>query len=145
MVRFQTRALASRDPRVGRSSPIVVRDSVFVTTIDPSSGSRSVVRVDRNTGAVVWNKAVLTAPIENQHKFNTSASATPASDGKLIFSVFVDDQKLTVVAQDWNGNVVWQTSPGTFFSKHGFAASPYGVPEGLIINGIKMAMHSLFS
>jgi outer membrane protein assembly factor BamB len=58
-----------------------------------------------------------------------------ASDGKLIFSVFVDDQKLTVVAQDWNGNVVWQASPGTFFSKHGFAASPVLCPDGLIVNG----------
>lgn len=120
---------------VGRSSPIVVGDSVFVTAFDTTSQSRQLFRVDKESGKVVWATTVHTAPSENQHKFNTSASATPASDGKLVFTVFVDDKQLVVAATDWKGEVVWKKFLGTYFSRHGFAASPVLCDEGLIING----------
>src|SRR5437868_5824172 len=45
-------------PGVGHSSPIVWDDSVFVTTaIETASPSqRLLLRLDRNTGKVIWSK-----------------------------------------------------------------------------------------
>ena len=122
-------------PGDGRSSPIVSKDSVFVTTSLPKTQSRRLIRLDRDTGDIVWNVEVHSGPIEKQHKFNTSASSTPASDGKQIYCVFVDDQKMIVSAIDWDGKNVWTISPGSFYASHGFAASPVLCDDGILING----------
>jgi outer membrane protein assembly factor BamB len=42
---------------------------------------------------------------------------------------------LVVAAVDREGQVVWKQSPGAYFSKHGFAASPVLCENGLLING----------
>ena len=122
-------------PGDGRSSPIVAGDSVFVTTSIAQSQSRRLLRIDRQTGGVLWNSELHIGPTEQQHKFNTSASSTPATDGMRIYCTFVDDEKMIVVAVDWHGDVVWKVSPGSFLSKHGFAASPVVCDEGVLVNG----------
>lgn len=122
-------------PGMGLSSPIVVGDSVFLTSVVPAEQARFLVRIDKVTGKVVWSTLVHAGPIENQHKFNNSASSTPASDGNLVFCTFVDDEKLVVAGVDFDGSVRWKVSPGNFFSKHGFAASPIVCDEGVVVNG----------
>ena len=122
-------------PGNGRSSPIVCRDSVFVTTMVPDSLSRQLVRIDRESGEIVWNVEVHRGPIEKQHRQNTSASSTPATDGKRIYCAFVDDEKMVVSAVDWDGKTVWSISPGNFFALHGFAASPVLCGNGVLVNG----------
>ena len=122
-------------PGDGRSSPIVAGDSVFVTTSIAQSQSRRLLRIDRKTGEIQWNSELHIGPTEQQHKFNTSASSTPATDGMRIYCTFVDDEKMIVVAVDWHGDIVWKVSPGSFLSKHGFAASPVVCDEGVLVNG----------
>lgn len=122
-------------PGDGRSSPIVAGDSVFVTTSIAQSQSRRLLRIDRKTGEIQWNSELHIGPTEQQHKFNTSASSTPATDGMRIYCTFVDDEKMIVVAVDWHGDIVWKVSPGSFLSKHGFAASPVICDEGVLVNG----------
>jgi outer membrane protein assembly factor BamB len=122
-------------PGDGRSSPIVCRDSVFVATWLPDTLSRRLIRLDRNSGAIVWDVDVHSGPIEKQHKFNTSASSTPATDGNRIYCVFVDDEKMVVSAIDWDGKTVWSVSPGSFYASHGFAASPVLCDGGVLVNG----------
>lgn len=122
-------------PGQGRSSPIVCGDAVFVTTVMPDSQSRRLLKLNRASGVVEWNQELLIGPREQQHRFNTSASSTPATDGALIYCVAVDDQRMYVVACDYEGKMHWRASPGTFESKHGFAASPLLFEETIIVNG----------
>ncbi|MFN7732229.1 MAG: PQQ-binding-like beta-propeller repeat protein [Pirellula sp.] len=122
-------------PGRGLSSPIVVGNAVYLTASLEASGERVLIRINALDGNMVWQTVVHAGKPENQHKFNTSASSTPVSDGKHIFCVFVDDEKMVVAAVDRDGQVVWKQSPGAYFSKHGFAASPVLCPFGLLING----------
>jgi outer membrane protein assembly factor BamB len=122
-------------PGVGRSSPIVTEGRVFVTTGIPDDRSRRVVCINRADGSVLWNVAVFAGPEGTMHRFNTTASSTPASDGETVFAVFNDDQGLHVIALDFTGRIVWSKRVGTFYSNHGFAASPVLYEDGVIVNG----------
>lgn len=122
-------------PGQGLSSPIVSADAVFVTCVVPETQSRHLLELEKSTGKILWNTLVHTGPIENQHKFNTSASSTPASDGQQVYCTFVDDEKLVVAAIDFHGVTRWKITPGSYFSKHGFAASPIVCEEGVVVNG----------
>lgn len=122
-------------PGDGRSSPIVAGDSVFLTTSIADSQSRRLIRIERESGKLVWNTEIHIGPTEQQHKFNTSASSTPATDGVRIYCTFVDHENMIVAAVDWHGDLIWKTSPGSYLSKHGFAASPILCDEGLLVNG----------
>ncbi len=122
-------------PGVARSSPIVIGDHVFVTTGDVDDQSRRVLACDRATGKLLWNVAVHHGAGGRMHRFNTTASSTPAADNKRVYAVFNDDQGLIVAALDHAGAVVWTVSPGSFVSNHGFAASPVLYGAGVIVNG----------
>ncbi len=122
-------------PGAGRSSPIVVGNRVFVTAGDPIDETRRVICIDESTGKLLWNVVAHQGPAGTMHRFNSTASSTPVSDGKSVFAVFVDDKGLYVVAVDFEGKIVWSKSPGTYFSNHGFAASPVVYGEGVIVNG----------
>ena len=122
-------------PGRGRSSPIVTGDRVFVTTGVEEDQSRRVICIHRADGRILWSKSVHTGPGGKMHQDNTMASSTPATDGERVFAAFVDDQGMKVVALDMDGNLLWNATPGTYFSNHGFAASPVIYGEGVIING----------
>lgn len=122
-------------PGVGRSSPIVSGDRVFVTTGDASDNTRRILSFDRTNGKLLWNVSVHQGPAGKMHRFNTTASSTPATDGQLVFAAFVDDKEMRVVAVDFAGKIAWSKNPGSFFSNHGFAACPVIHGDGVIVNG----------
>lgn len=122
-------------PGVGRSSPIVSGPHVFVTTGVAEDLTRRVLCLDRNSGKVLWNTVVHTGPGGKMHQDNTMASSTPVTDGTSVFCVFVDDYGMTVASLDMQGEIRWKSTPGTFYSNHGFAASPVLAGTGIIING----------
>ncbi len=122
-------------PGVGRSSPIVLGDHVYLTTGDPVDETRCVLAFDRTTGQLLWNVSVHRGPGGKMHRFNTTASSTPAADENRVYAAFVDDQGLRVAALDLTGKIVWNVTPGNFFSNHGFAASPVLYGPGVIVNG----------
>lgn len=122
-------------PGVGRSSPIVLGTRVYLTTGDVADQSRRVMCIDRETGKLLWNVVVHRGPEGQMHRNNTTASSTPAADDRRVYAAFVDDQGLRVAALDHAGNILWTATPGTFFSQHGFAASPVLCRDGVIVNG----------
>ncbi len=122
-------------PGTGRSSPIVWREHVFITVGDETDQSRRVICLDRSTGKVVWNVGVHRGEGGQMHRFNSTASSTPCTDGRHVYAVFNDDQGLHVFAVDFQGRIAWSASPGSFYSNHGFAASPVVYGEGVIVNG----------
>ena len=124
-------------PGVGHSSPIVWEDSVFVTAAieDEKPTRRTLVRIDRNTGAIRWQKTVLETGLEEQHRLNSRASSTPATDGERVYTSFLDGDRMFVAAHDFDGNRVWEKRPGPFSSKHGYSANPVVYKDRLIVNG----------
>ncbi|MGE0758610.1 MAG: PQQ-binding-like beta-propeller repeat protein [Pirellulaceae bacterium] len=119
----------------GRSSPIIWGRRVFLTTSLPTDHTRHVLCLDIATGQVMWDTVVHRGAEGKMHKFNTPASSTPTTDGERVYAIFIDEQGMQVVATDVQGRIVWSKRPGTFYSQHGFAASPVLYRDGLVVNG----------
>jgi outer membrane protein assembly factor BamB len=122
-------------PGIGRSSVVVSGGHAFLTSGTPDDLSRRVLCFDCSTGKLLWNTVVHQGPGGKMHQDNTMASSTPAVDAERIYAVFVDDVGMTVAAIDRAGRIVWKVNPGTFYSNHGFAASPVLHGSGVIVNG----------
>lgn len=143
-------------PGEGHASPIVWKDKVFVVASIAESEERTLLCLDRNTGRLLWSSAVLKAPLESQHRLNSRASSTPATDGERIYTAFLDNSEspetrkanegreirkgevakgtAVVSATDFTGKLVWQVRPGLFSSKHGFSSSPILFEDKVIVN-----------
>jgi outer membrane protein assembly factor BamB len=133
-------------PGKGHSSPIVCGDRVFLTTCIEEDAKRPgdkarrmLLCLDRRDGRVLWQKAVFSAKLEKLHHLNSRASSTPATDGKHVFVTFLDpasdaDARVVVGCYDFDGNRVWQKSPGCFSSRHGLCSSPILYKDTLIVN-----------
>jgi outer membrane protein assembly factor BamB len=122
-------------PGVGHSSPVVWGDHIFVTSCIEEQGKRLLVAVDRPTGKIVWQREVLRAPLERKHNLNSYASSTPVTDGRHVWVSFLQFPNAVVACYDFAGNKVWQHSPGTLLSVHGFCSSPILYKDVLILNG----------
>ncbi len=132
-------------PGPGTSSPIVVGDRVFVTCFigysasggSPSRLERSLICLDRKTGAIKWEekvKAILPEdPAEGFINDHGYASSTPTSDGERVYVFY---GKSGVLAYDLNGKKLWETSVGTGTSqpRWGSGASPILFEDLVIVN-----------
>ena len=118
-------------PGLGHSSPVVWGDRLFVTTAvssrpdtdlrvaspmesaaDMSPHAFKVYALDRKTGAVLWEKTVLTGvPKTKRHPKNSFASPTPATDGKHLVALFGSHG---LFCFDLDGNLLWQQDLGVF-------------------------------
>jgi outer membrane protein assembly factor BamB len=119
----------------GHSSPVVWQDSIFVTSADDATQQRLLYHIDRRSGAVIWVRTVLVAPVEKMHLNNSPATGTPATDGRRVFVGFQDRDQMFVAAYDFAGNRLWEQRPGPFSSSHGFAATPVLYRDVVIMNG----------
>lgn len=135
-------------PGKGVSSPIVVKDRVFVTCYtgygenvnDPGELSnlrRHLLCVERKTGRLLWQRSPPTRFPEDQFEgFITDhgyASCTPVSDGERVFAFF---GKSGVYAFDLNGHLLWQQFVGNESgpTEWGSGASPIVFKDLLIVN-----------
>jgi outer membrane protein assembly factor BamB len=122
-----------KDPGQGHSSPIVWEDALFLTTLVDES--RLLVRIDAHTGAEVWRREVIRAPLERRHAKNSHASATPLTDGERIYTAFLgENHRVWVAAHDFEGRSIWKASPGEHHSMHGFSSTPVRHGELIILN-----------
>ena len=112
------------------SSPIVSGDRVFLTTTTEEGKVCRVICVNRKSGDIQWNKEVHRQELRAKRAQNSYATPTPVTDGKKVYCVFSDG---TVVAVDFQGEVVWKNSEVTFHSLHGLGASPLLVGDQLIM------------
>jgi outer membrane protein assembly factor BamB len=122
-------------PGIGHASPIVWEDRVFVVTCLPDKEQRCLICLDRRTGQTLWQKLVLTSPLEKKHALNSAASSTPVTDGKHVYVSFLDRKAMFMAAYDFQGHQVWAVRPGPFSSVHGYCASPILYRDTVIVNG----------
>ena len=112
------------------SSPIVWGDRVFVSTAKQNGTKCHLICVDRKSGKISWDKEVLDqVPLRKESK-NSYATPTPATDGKRVFAVFGDG---SVVALNFDGEVLWTNREVKFYSRHGLGASPIVYEDVLIM------------
>lgn len=122
-------------PGAGHSSPVIWDDLVFVASAMPEKQARLLLCLDRATGKILWQKTVLTSPLEPIHMLNSYASSTPATDGQRVYVSFLDRDQMYVAAYSLQGDRLWETRPGVFSSKHGFCTNPVPYRDRLIVNG----------
>ena len=124
-------------PGVGHSSPIVWDDAVFLTTCNLESRSRELLRIDRQSGKVLWSRKIAVAPIEPMHRDNTPASATPVTDGQHVYVVFAVDGKLLLAAVNFDGQIVWSNPVGDFEASHGFCTNLVLDDDKIYLSGLQ--------
>jgi len=132
-------------PGQGWSSPVVVEDLVFLTSViseDPIEepkkglyfgGNRGkldsphrwmVYCLDWKTGRILWEKEVHSGvPPESRHLKNTLASETPVTDGERLYAYFGN---LGLYCLDFSGELLWSKSFPPRQTRYGWgtASSP---------------------
>jgi len=118
-------------PGLGHSSPVVWGDTIFVATAvstlpnasfkpglygdgdaseDRSPQKWELLALDKKTGAVRWTRvAVEGVPRDKRHIKSTYASATPATNGRIVVASF---GSMGVHAFDIAGNQLWKVDYG---------------------------------
>ncbi|MFN3242650.1 MAG: PQQ-binding-like beta-propeller repeat protein [Planctomycetota bacterium] len=132
---------AATMPGPGASTPIVLGDRVFVTSVDSARERLVAICLDRKTGEVVWQRDAGSGykPTEQGTRIArgartraTYASPSPVSDGQRVVFFFGNGD---LVAYDFAGEELWrrniQQDYGNFAFNWTFAASPT-YREGLV-------------
>ncbi len=146
-------AWKTRVPGTGHSSPIIWNDQVFLTTAREAEQERILLALDRQSGAIQWQRTVLRCPPETIHRLNSRASGTPATDGERIYVAFLRPEGKLVIAPNvsnerlitpgrvimaaysLDGREIWRKDLGPFVSAHGFNSCPVLFQELVILNG----------
>ena len=143
-------------PGRGLSTPAIWNDHIFLTTAVPvgkklpakysgAPGAHDnsavtqqhefiVIAINRKDGKILWQTKVHKAlPHEGAHVSASLASASPATDGKLVYAFF---GSYGLYALDFDGKIKWQVNLGTMNSKHGHGegSSPTLINNTLIVN-----------
>lgn len=124
-------------PGSGNSSPIVSGGRVYLTAAVPAAGDGSQIdrvclALDFESGEILWQTPVMTAPAEDRHRLNTSAGPTPATDGEIVVVYF----GAVLAALDLAGSIVWKSEidPDYFeYSRYAAASSPVLTADAVII------------
>lgn len=117
-------------PGQGWSSPIVYADRVFLTTATREGRACHVLCVDRQTGAILWDRHVFDQDLKRKESRNSYATPTPAADAERVFAVFGDG---SFVALSHAGDEVWTNRSHSFYGQHGLGTSPIIYQDLLIM------------
>ncbi|HCE42239.1 MAG TPA: hypothetical protein DET40_01660 [Lentisphaeria bacterium] len=150
-------------PGSGRSTPIILKDRVFVLTavptekdLDPEKVKAAeagipefakkgahipkkvmqfvVMALKRSDGSVLWQKTVSEhAPLSGTHADGSWASGSPITDGEMLYAYF---GSYGLYAMTLDGEVKWSKNLGTFKTRANFGegTSPALCGDLLIIN-----------
>jgi hypothetical protein len=131
-------------PGLGHASPIVWQDRIFTVSCLAPDGQRALLCYDRSDGKLLWQKTVITTPLEKKHTLNSFASSTPATDGRNVFVSFLENRSddpqvnrglMVVASYSLDGDEQWIVRPGVFSSTHGYCSCPVLFEDLVIING----------
>jgi len=115
----QNNVLWKADLPIGKSSPVLVGDRIFLTA---SEGDALITMcLSRLNGAIQWRHSVHATRHDPRNSRNHSAAPTPAVSANRVFVFFAD---YGLVAYDFDGTKRWELKLGPFNSQHGVAGSP---------------------
>lgn len=108
---------------LGVSSAIVSGDAVYLTFANADGTKRTLARFNVKTGGEEWTRT-LDFQTHKLHKKNSFATATPATDGERVVTLFADKQSFVVECFDLDGKELWKQDVGGFHGEHGSGGSP---------------------
>ncbi len=106
---------------VGQSSPVNWGDKLFVTGASDDGRERYVFCVGAKDGKMVWEKTIKCAKPEKNHKMNSWATPSCATDGERVVAFF---GPAGIHCFDLDGKKLWSRKLGEFPGVWGVAASP---------------------
>ncbi|MBN1986248.1 MAG: PQQ-binding-like beta-propeller repeat protein [Prolixibacteraceae bacterium] len=115
----------------GVSSPCVWENSVFLTGYEPYDRLLVTYCINKESGAILWEKSVWPDSIEPVHAVGSPAAATPVADGKHVYVYF---GSYGVVCYDFEGNLVWGKKLPIPESDYGSCGSPVVANNILLVN-----------
>jgi outer membrane protein assembly factor BamB len=113
----------------GHSSPVVVRDRIFLTAVDDDR--LLTIALDRGSGKTLWQASTPHQNKEVIHRIGSYAQPTPASDGEVVVSFFGSSGLL---CYDMHGKLLWHLPMGPFNDDYGAGSSPILADDHVIIN-----------
>lgn len=104
---------------------------VFVPNNFLAGLQRVVVCLDLESGEILWERPVFSAPAEQKWELSTYATPTPATDGERLFAYFGHG----LASVDFDGNVQWvRRFPGYSQStRYGAGSSPIVTGDALVV------------
>jgi outer membrane protein assembly factor BamB len=127
-------------PGEGWSSPVVVKDRIYLTAAIPVEGSMpksywlSALCLEAKNGKQVWVKQLIAedgAKSPKIHSKNSHASPTPIVEGQRIYVHF---GHMGTACLDLKGNVIWGNDQLSYEPVHGNGGSPAIVGKALIFS-----------
>lgn len=109
----------------GSSSPVIWKDTLFVTSEDTEKQTVSLLCLDAQSGKQRWEK-ILKVGQYHLHRFNNTAASSPvAAKNLIVLSWFSGEkQKCMLSAFDHSGKELWEIKIGSFKGKHGPTLHP---------------------
>ena len=120
-------------PGKGHSSPVILKDDIWLTTALNKGKSRNVLTIDYKTGKIIRNKTLFAVEKpERCHKGNSYATPTPVLENDRIYITFGSAGTACLSAE--TGEVIWQRTDFkvTYFDV-GAASSPIIYRDKLIM------------
>ena len=114
----------------GHSSPCCVGNHLFLTTYDHATERLKLVCVDRQRGAIHWERSIDATAIEKGHPSFNPASSTPASDGERVVAYF---GSFGLICFNRDGDQLWERRMPLTKSYAGNATSPVIVNDQVIL------------
>ena len=115
----------------GVSSPCIWGNRIFLTAHDKDRSVLETICVDRSNGEILWRHDAPCKEIEKVHEVSSPANATPATDGKRVFSYFAS---FGLLCYDIEGNEQWNLPLPMRPSRFGSGTSPIVIDDVVILN-----------
>lgn len=108
-------------PEAGNSTPIVHGNKIFVTQPVSDTQWRGLMCFDRASGKLLWKNGVTYDKAERTHRANPYCSASPATDGEIVFAYY---GSAGMAAYDLEGKELWRRDFGAIDHVWGNSTSP---------------------
>jgi outer membrane protein assembly factor BamB len=115
----------------GHSTPCVCGDAIYLTTFQADEQALATVALDRATGELRWRQVVPTKKFEPVHATGSTATSSPACNGRQVFVFF---GSYGLLCYDLEGRLLWERKLGPFQDEFGAASSPILVDDKVILN-----------
>ncbi|QDU30921.1 outer membrane biogenesis protein BamB [Anatilimnocola aggregata] len=113
----------------GHSSPIVVKNKIFVTGVRDKKQLLTMA-LDRSTGQIIWEQEAPHEELEKIHSIGSFAQSTPAADDERVVSFFGSSG---LYCYDHAGKLLWKKAMGPFNNDFGAGSSPIIVGDRVIL------------
>lgn len=115
----------------GQSSPCIWQDRIFVTGFEEEDSILMMYCINRDSGTIMWERALPVKELEKRHAVSTPATATPATDGERVIFYF---GSYGLLCYDLNGNLEWELPMDIPKSRWGMGTSPVITNDLVLLN-----------